>query len=164
MTVTTYTSTFDGAMSLFDFSVFDLTIDFNSRAGVMPVDDGWLIYVVTSGGSSQQFRKHARIWIKKENNELSQFDVTFDDIQTADKTYIVEGSKIYIYRYGKLKIKGIIRNVKYTSAYSAIITGQDMGVLLADKMFQDPSSPRTYVKEWENTNSDTIIKEWVSGV
>ena len=118
-----------------------------------------IIYVKDDSGDWQKIDSFELFRIYKKQNQVSEFEVIFQDIESEEKAYVKEFAEIMFFSGTKLILKGRIQKANYSTSYSCIITGYGMEVVLLDKDFIKSSDKRV---QYTNESAQTIAKELLS--
>jgi len=132
--------------------------------GIEGVDS---IHVLDSSGDWQEVPSFEYFKVVKKQNQVSEFEVSFFDLQSAEKDYVKEFAKIAFYAGGTLILKGRIQKVTYETAYGATVTGYGMESDLLDKEFDELSNTSATWSDskraqYTNTSAQTIANELLS--
>ncbi len=90
---------------------------------------------VNNSGTWVEFNYYEYFTIKKQQNQISEFEIKIFDISTAQKAYFKEQAEVLFFAGTTMILKARIQNIEYGSAYGVVARGFGMEAKLLDNQF-----------------------------
>lgn len=120
------------------------------------------VYDTVSGWTEVEGVEYFKV--EKRLNQMSKFEMTMPQIESAQKLYIKEFAKVMLFSGHTLILKGRIQKVTYQTAYECKIEGFGMEAVILDKEYKNatasPDDPDRV--QYDNVSAQTIANQLLS--
>jgi len=125
------------------------------------------VYIKDGEGTWQEFTGYEYFKVIKKQNQVSDFEISIMDVESAEKAYVKEFAEVMFLSESNLVLKGRIQKVTYSTAYECTATGYGREAVLIDKeLTQNDNTSAVWDDakrgQWTNISAQTIAKEILS--
>jgi len=111
---------------------------------------------INNNGIWVEFDHYDYFKIKKQQNQMSEFEVKIYDISTVQKAYFREQVEVLFFAGTTMILKGRIQTIEWASAYEVIARGYGIEAKLLDKEFIKAGDNRI---QYTNESAQTIVTD-----